>query len=197
MDLFDLDRFFEMDVPVKASTYPLLLYGAVALSAKFLGRLDRRARRLREGVPPYSSSQWLHIAREYYDRTIGLLRQALEIKTRPLSAHGRQGSQRPQSSSSMGEILPETESDELVGTTAILCVYEFIDGSASEWSQHLDGAKSLFDIAKDSIMAVSVQPHGHQVPMTVLQPASSKSRTAVFWNIARQDMLNACQYMHN
>jgi len=78
-----------------------------------------------------------------------------------------------------------------VGTTAILCVYEFLDASGAEWSRHLDGAKSLFDIAKDGVMAMPLDLPESYVSATFRQAASTKTRTAVFWNIVRQDMLDA------
>lgn len=189
MDLFDLGRFFEMDVPVKASSCPLLLYGAVALSAKALGRFDNNRRAQKAHGLGYTSSQWLHKARMYYDKAIGLLRQALDEEVRPSSRHSRQLSESSMSPMS-SRTLPRAESDELVGTSAILCVYEFLDASGIEWSRHLDGAKSLFDIAKDSVIALGIaSPYSNP---QLQSSASSKTRIAVFWNIVRQDMLDAC-----
>lgn len=193
MDLFDLGRFFEMDVPVKATSCSLLLYGAVALSAKALGRGLRTGRGVENSRPSYSASQWLHKARTYYDQAIGLLRQALAEEVRPQSSHRRTGSMsstRSAREGSISQILPKADSDELVGTTAILCVYEFLDASGSEWSRHLDGAKTLFDIAKEGVMAMPINPPG-ALASPALGARSSKTRIAVFWNIVRQDMLDA------
>lgn len=197
MDLFDLSCFIGVEVPVKASSCPLLLYAAVALAAKALGRLDRRSRKMGDLAPRYTSAQWLHKARKYYDLAVSLLRQALEIETRARSLHPSEGSMSSPRFGSDGDQLiqhlPRTDSDELVATTAILCVYEFLDASGSEWSRHLDGAKSLFDIAKDGTMpylGLSPEPETSFSRMPV---PSNKGRGAVFWNIVRQDMQDACE----
>jgi len=189
-----------MDVPVKANSCPLLLYAAVALSAKALGRLDPKVKKLKDSGPYYSSDQWLHKAATFYDLAIHDLREALENETRPMSSQGRQLSARPMSSGGFGDdsvfrpvSLPRTDSDELVGTTAILCVYEFLDGSGAEWSRHLDGAKSLFDIAKDGVMSMPTGSPIMQRRQSFSQRPAGNSRRAIFWNITRQDMLEACR----
>ncbi|KAG8623788.1 hypothetical protein KVT40_008764 [Elsinoe batatas] len=194
MDLFDLGRFFEMDVPIKAAKCPLLLYAAVALAAKSLGRLSPLTDHLRN--TGLSSSEWLHKARTYYDKAITYLRQALAAETRSPKARPSIPSNRRWSGAS-GELeppdkkglLPHTDSDELVGTTAILCVYEFLDASGDEWSRHLDGAKSLFDIAKEGVLNMPSE-RTHSNGSQTWRP-SVNSRIAIFWNIARQDMLDA------
>lgn len=194
MDLFDLGRFFEMDVPIKAAKCPLLLYSAVALAAKSLGRLSPLTGHLRDtGI---SSSEWLHKARTYYDKAINYLGQTLEVETLSPSAarnlppdrrwSGASGDMEPPDRRGL---LPRTDSDELVGTTAILCVYEFLDASGEEWSRHLDGAKSIFDIAKEGVLAMPTRP-GSSSGSQSWRP-SVHSRVAIFWNIARQDMLDA------
>ncbi|KAF2155882.1 hypothetical protein K461DRAFT_274925 [Myriangium duriaei CBS 260.36] len=200
MDLFDLGRFFEMEVIVKAARCPLLLYSAIALSAKSLGRLDRSSRRLREAPFPYSNAQWLHIARKYYDKAIHLLRQALEAETQsPVLAHSQAAMTGWEVTGSVADdlqerhTLPGANDDELVGTTAILCVYEFLDASGEEWSSHLDGAKSLFDITKDGVLAMATAPAKRRYSNS--RPHSGNSRAAIFWNMARQDMLDACAYL--
>lgn len=179
MDLFDLGSFFAVDVLVKASSCPLLLHAAIALSAKALGRITRNARNpspeslscKRAAASKHNCSHWFHKASKYYDRAVILLRKALMNET---------------------NALPRPDSDELIATTAILCVYEFLDDSGQEWSKHLDGAKSLFDIAKDSAMYVTALSSGQDMPLPVAR--SSKGRRAVFWNICRQDMLSACKW---
>jgi len=200
MDLFDLGQFFETVVPVKANSCPLLLYAAAALSAKALGHVDPSKKKMKDAGPTYSGEQWLHKAATLYDRAIHYLREALANETRPASSQGRQSSVRPMSSGGFGDdsvfrspSLPSTDSDELVGTTAILCVYEFLDGSGAEWSRHLDGAKSLFDIAKDSVMAIPTGSPTLHRRQSSNQRVTNNSRRAIFWNIVRQDMLEACE----
>lgn len=215
MDLFDLRLFFATTVPVQAARCPLLLYSCVALSAKSLARVDGRkpvmggqveaSRRSRmESCPggPMVKSDWYQKAREYYDLAVSLLRQALSGAARPSTSSLPSGLAPSSLSNVQGQPLPSPESDELVAATAILCVYEFLDASGPEWSRHLDGAKSLFDIAKDLSFAslpASPTPAAREMTQrmsTLAQPSPKRrglntNRRAVFWNFARQDMLSA------
>ncbi|KAI5207736.1 hypothetical protein E4T39_01813 [Aureobasidium subglaciale] len=199
MDLFDLGSFFAVDVPLKAASSPLLLYASIALSAKALGRIRISAQQPKGFGSKRTPAEWSHKARYYYDQAITLLRQALENETRQASAGRQSPSTAMVSLDAVGEfeadhhsasppVLSRTDSDELIATTAILCVFEFLDASGTEWSRHLDGAKSLFDIAKDGAMPLS----NTSSPMLAPRPTTStKGRRAVFWNICRQEMLNA------
>lgn len=78
----------------------------------------------------------------------------------------------------------KVSSDEMAAATAILCNYEFLDGSGAAWSRHLDGTKSLLDIAEGRMVPLLT-------PFVMPRPNISKSRRATFWNFARQDMLSA------
>lgn len=214
MDLFDLGSFFAVDVPLKAASCPVLLYAAIALSAKALGRIRITAQHPKTAGLKRTPAEWSHKARFYYDRAITQLRQALEHETRQVSV----GHQSPQSvisdqtigqsadmdrqtlspvssrhNTKVAEDLPRTDSDELIATTAILCVFEFLDASAIEWSRHLDGAKSLFEIAKDGTMPPTDLASSHNLTASLGPTTSTKGRRAVFWNICRQEMLNACK----
>ncbi|KAH0064828.1 hypothetical protein KCU96_g19358, partial [Aureobasidium melanogenum] len=202
MDLFDLGSFFAVDVPLKAASSPLLLFASIALSAKALGRTRITAQQPKGSGSKRTPAEWSHKARYYYDQAITLLRQALENETR--QAHASQQSPNPAiaATDAMMEldadrhpeppsVLPRTDSDELIATTAILCVFEFLDASGTEWSRHLDGAKTLFDIAKDGTMPLSSAASGHSPMLGLRPPTSTKGRRAVFWNICRQEMLNA------
>lgn len=218
MDLFDLKLFFATEVPVLAVRCPLLLYSCVALSAKSLARVDGRkpvmggqvtpSRRSRTehwpGAAP-GAEDWAHKAREYYDLAVSLLRQALEGASRPPTSSLPEDASPRMILAAQSAPLPTTDSDELVAATAILCVYEFLDASGPEWSRHLDGAKSLFDIAKDRMVPLTLPPSPVSVAQQVTQSLSgqhhelehspprslSQGRKAVFWNFARQDMLSA------
>ena len=209
MDLFDLNSFFAVDVPVKASSCPLLLYAAIALSAKALGRIRISAQYLAQSASKRTPSQWSHKARLYYDLAINLLRQALANSTGHHSAITHVQHDPSESSETLQgatdttppwgdarlpdgrNAYPGTDSDELVATTAILCVYEFLDASGLEWSQHLNGAKSLFDITRDGTLPLSSLVRS---PGQVVSPSSSsKGRRAVFWNVCRQEMINSCK----
>lgn len=211
MDLFDLGSYFASYVPVKAQTNPVLKYAAIAYAAKALGRVKgkrpimggnavRHART--ELYPNTHSVDWYHKATEYYDNAVSLLRQALQDDSRGIShesatgegqwrtADGSDGSFGHQKRTSLsGFPVQRCSSDELLAATAILCVYEFLDASGPEWSRHLSGAKSLIDIAKDSMMPLQLPSPG--VALQAQGVKLSKARKATFWNVARQDMLSA------
>ena len=207
MDLFDLGSFFAVDVPLKAASSSLLLYASIALSAKALGRTRITAQQPKGSGSKRTPAEWSHKARYYYDQAITLLRQALENETRYAST----GQQSPTAAvgttdavtgmdidhhSPSPPVPSRPDTDELIATTAILCVFEFLDASGTEWSRHLDGAKSLFDIAKDGTMPLSNMATDHSPALTSRPTTSTKGRRAVFWNVCRQEMLNACELQH-
>ncbi|KAF2815884.1 uncharacterized protein BDZ99DRAFT_457833 [Mytilinidion resinicola] len=214
MDLFDLDTYFASYVPVKAVDNPLLKYAAVAYAAKALGRrggvkpamggnFSRQARM--ELYPDIQSVDWYHKATQYYDRAVCHLRQALQEESpTPLDCSDMEPSwasnmdyrednnphshKRRRTSSYISRQV--SNPDELLAATAILSVYEFLDASVPEWSRHLNGAKSLMDIAKERMMPLQLpSPGGHLLSPHVAR--LNKARKATFWNIARQDMLAA------
>ncbi|KAK0921591.1 hypothetical protein LTR57_008610 [Friedmanniomyces endolithicus] len=218
MDLFDLGLFFSTTVPVLAVRCPLLLYSCVALSAKSLARVNGRKPVMGGQVTPSRQSRmemwtgaardaedWIRRAREFYDRAVTLLRQALDGATGPVASTLRENVSLDTTAAAQGVPLPTTDSDELVAATAILCVYEFLDASGQAWTSHLDGAKSLFDIAKDSMVPLTLPPSPVSIAQQVTdrfsdlsdtdrprpQRGLSQGRRAVFWNFARQDMISA------
>ncbi|KAK4975636.1 FACT complex subunit [Elasticomyces elasticus] len=207
MDLFDLDSYFAHTVPVHAKSCDLLRHAAVALAAKSIARLQGRhvlnnePRRARmQHLDGCEHQDWYRKATQYYDDAIGSLRAALsasvsdtELAEETQTSHRVPDAQHipsdvPYNNARVGptravpKSLPSPESDELLASIAILCVYEFLDASGAEWSRHLDGAKSLFQIAKDRMMPLQAE---------VASPHISEGRRAVFWNFARQDMLSA------
>lgn len=219
MDEFDLDLFFAAKVPVLAVTCPLLLYACASLSSKSLARVSGRKPVMGGMVPssrqskmefwpgpPLDQEGWIHKGRQYYDIAVSLLRQALAGASRPPTSSLPEDATPATLSNVQNAPLPPMDSDELVAATAILCVYEFLDASGPEWSRHLDGAKTLFDIAKDRMMVpLTLPPSPVSIAQQVTrqlagQPAIdhvpsirglSAGRRAVFWNFARQDMLSA------
>ncbi|KAM3415409.1 hypothetical protein BST61_g8935 [Cercospora zeina] len=157
---------------------------------------------------PMDAEMWMRKGRECYDIAVSLLRQSLAGCTRPGTPSLPEEAAPATLFSIQGTPLPTTDSDELVAATAILCVYEFLDASGPEWSRHLDGAKTLFDVAREQAMPLTLPPSPQSILEQVPQPTPGASapilrhtksigrglslgRRAVFWNFARQDMLSA------
>ena len=214
MDLFDLGTYFASYVPVKARENPLLKYAAVACAAKALARVQGRkpvmggsaTRQARmELYPDAPSVDWKHKAAVYYDNAVSLLLHALKTDTAILPDDSDSGLRQRNGSLPNGFDGPAhkkhrvpsnasfvSSTDELLAASAILCVYEFLDSSVSEWAKHLNGAKSLLVLAQDRMMPLQMPTPGST--MSASSSFISKARRATFWNIARQDMLAACKY---
>ncbi|KAI9839133.1 MAG: hypothetical protein M1819_003126 [Sarea resinae] len=210
MDLFDRGTFFSSYVPVKALKNPLLKYAAIAYAAKHLGRIKGRKTILggsssrqanMELYPDCDKVDWYYKGAKYYDKAISLLMEALKEDRGDVSLSNQDAGVQWQTVevSENGEDdrrkrrrvgdgqLSRTRSDELLAATAILCVYEFLDASGAAWSRHLNGTKSLLDIAEVGMMPV--YSNGLISQRQRLHP--SKARRATFWNFARQDFLAA------
>ncbi|KAF2856845.1 hypothetical protein T440DRAFT_11364 [Plenodomus tracheiphilus IPT5] len=212
MDLFDLGTYFASYVPVKARENPLLKYAAVACAAKALARVQGRkpvmggsvTRQARmELYPDAPLVDWKHKAAIYYDNAVSLLLQALKHDTTPTpdesdceprqsngnasSVFGIPSPKRRRTSSNASFV---SSTDELLAASAILCVYEFLDTSVSEWAKHLNGAKSLLGLSQERVTMLQA-PTPRSSASSTSQPLISKARRATFWNIARQDMLAA------
>ncbi|KAF2032249.1 hypothetical protein EK21DRAFT_99125 [Setomelanomma holmii] len=213
MDLFDLGTYFASYVPVKARENPLLKYAAVACAAKALARVQGRkpimggsvTRQARmELYPDASLVDWKHKAAVFYDNAVSLLLQALkndpsstpddsECELRHKNGEVTNGFdvQAPKRRRTSSNASFVSSPDELLAASAILCVYEFLDTSVSEWAQHLNGAKSLLVLAQERMMPLQMPTPGSPVSSAQYN-FISKARRATFWNIARQDMLAAC-----
>jgi hypothetical protein len=214
MDLFDLGTYFASYVPVKAGENLLLKYAAVACAAKALARVQGRkpvmggsvTRQARmEQYPDAPLVDWKHKAAVYYDTAVSLLLHALkmDVASSPDEsecqfgqyngdlAPGYDGSslKRRRTSSNTSSL---SSTDEILAASAILCVYEFLDTSVSEWAKHLNGAKSLLVLSQERVMPLQLPTPTSTIPSANFN-FSSKARRATFWNIARQDMLAACK----
>ncbi|KAJ9664291.1 hypothetical protein H2201_005283 [Coniosporium apollinis] len=196
MDLFDLGLYFSSYVPAKSLTNPLLKYAAVACAAKALGRIRGQKPTFggnasylarTEVFPDTLNVDWFHKATGYYDIALPLLREALQGQA---PARSPEPADDPRNKRRRLSSLPPSraDSDEVLAATAILSVYEFLDASGPEWSRHLNGAKSLLDIAKDGMMPLQLPSPGNLHPHVT---GLTKARKATFWNFARQDMLAA------
>lgn len=208
MDLFDRDTYFTSYVPVQARENALLKNAAVACAAKAFAHVQSHKAggpRSQARVDVYSTSSvdWKHKAAVYYDNAVSLPLQALKSDT--TITPDDSDCEFPQQN---GEILHPTKrrrtssnasckssTDELLAASAILCVYEFLDTSMSEWAKHLCGAKSLLLHSQERMM-----PFQLPSPNSPLSASSlnfiSKARRSTFWNIARQDMFAACEFHH-
>ncbi|KAF1838721.1 hypothetical protein BDW02DRAFT_585557 [Decorospora gaudefroyi] len=212
MDLFDLGTYFASYVPVKARENPLLKYAAIACAAKALARVQGRkpikggsaSRQARmEQYPDAQFVDWKHKGAVYYDTAVSLLLHALkedvglstdesECELRQCNGelapdYDRQASKWRRTTSNTSFV---SGTDEILAASAILCVYEFLDTSVSEWAKHLNGAKSLLVLSQERVVPWQLPTSTLMMPSASFN-FSSKARRATFWNIARQDMLAA------
>jgi hypothetical protein len=150
---------------------------------------------------------WKHKAAVFYDNAVSLLLQALKINANTTPddsdcelrqhigdiAYGYdvQAPKQRQTSSNASFV---SNADELLAASAILCVYEFLDTCVSEWAKHLNGAKSLLVLAQERMMPLQM-PTPSSTMSTAHYNFNSRARRAIFWNIARQDMLAACKLL--
>ncbi len=132
---------------------------------------------------------------------ISLLMEALRQNqhSTPTSTPGNGSWAQPGSTLTIGNELrerrhlQESNSDDVLAATAILSVYEFLDASGTAWARHLNGTKSLLDIAQTKMVSIELPaaPGCFQSLHELKKP--SKARKAIFWNFARQDCLAACR----
>lgn len=210
MDLFDSGTYFASYVPVKARENALLKYAAVACAAKALSRVQAcklvmggNGQQTQTEIYPGSSLvDWKHKAAIYYDNAVSLLLQALKTDStvtpddsdcefRPSQHSNSPKRRRTSSNTSMA-----SSSDDLLAASAILCVYEVLDSSMSEWAKHLNGAKSLLVLTQDRMTPFQLPTPTSSISSGCFNYVS-KARKATFWNIARQDMIAARKSKQN
>jgi hypothetical protein len=129
MDLYDLEGYFASYVPIRALSCPLLRYSAAAIAAKQLGRVGRNKTSTHS-----EQANWAYLAAKYYDKAITFLREALvDIGGQVINFDG--------DTSARGRLVQEQchaiRKDDLLTSTSILSVYEFMDASTTEWSGYL------------------------------------------------------------
>lgn len=212
MDLYDLGTYFASYVPVKARENSLLKYAAVACAAKALARVQGRkaiagrptAQLTRaDRYPDTPAVDWKHKAAVYYDHAVSLLLQAVkndatsspdlpdhELRQPNGSVAYGYDAQAPKRRRTSSNASSVSNADELLAASAILSVYEFQDTSISEWSGHLNGAKSLLVLTQERMKPLQMPSPGSPVSSATYN-FISKARRATFWNIARQDMMAA------
>jgi Fungal specific transcription factor domain len=204
MDLFDSGIYFSSHVPIKALTHPLLKYAACACAAKQLGRITGRGssanegQLLRTGVPSTFGSggiDWYFCGARYYEQAIQILMKKLQgddCISDSMNHSGARHEHQRDPNPDLQDGACDAKSDEVLAATAILSVYEFLDGTGPDWNRHLSGAKSLLDVAQRQMIS-SEDDSRAPVPSITF----SQARRAVFWNFARQDYLSGREYACN
>ncbi|KAL4876574.1 hypothetical protein BJY04DRAFT_140677 [Aspergillus karnatakaensis] len=201
MDLYDLGTYFATSVPLKALHNPLLKYAACAQAAKQLGHV-KEARppvgvRLSQAFPGVQKDSkridWCWKGAKYYEKAIQLLMKELQPDGGIRNALGQGSYNETAEDNDIQRARRYTEyrlshgvrSDEILAATAILSVYELLDATGTAWNRHLNGVKSLLDLAE-----VGMRPL-QRLPPQPKRRGFSKARKATFWNFARQDYLAA------
>lgn len=194
LDLYFLDAYFGLDVPVKALSNNLLKFAACAYAAKHLSRISRKnhspepsASRASTTIWPNSENvDWAWYGAKYYAQAITLLRETLQQShhigdspNQSFSPNDIENRLGQDSSSNLDSWVAISE--EALAAMAILCNYEYMSASDAEWSKHLSGTMLLLDLKRTGLTS----------PMTT---RPSKARRAIFWNFFRQDCFAACKW---
>lgn len=173
MDLFDTTSYFSSRVPVIAATKVLLKSAVCALSAKHLRHVCRVMSQT--GVDPCSIPSYvgLPFANEEMWRYHSARYYDQALGHLKLAV----------SSESYSQNLSGRE--EMLAAVAILCTFELMDAPGSAWRAHLS-ALPLFDDRSASIPGHSLIV----IPQTAI-------KGPIFWSLARQDLLCACELPNN
>lgn len=169
LDLFDTTSYFSSKVPVVAASKSLLKSAVSALSAKNLVHICRMGR---SGVNPRFNAGYIGLPslneETWRYHSVRYYHQALGHLKVAVNLE------------SYANNLPDKE--EMLAAVAILCAFELMDAPGSAWRAHLS-ALPLFD---DQSTSVS----GHSsivIPQTAI-------KGPIFWSLARQDLLCACEF---
>lgn len=147
MDLYDLGKYFAAQVPVRALKSPLLRYSAAAIAAKQLGRVKGnkpifggicKRQASTETYPNCDRTNWFYIATKYYNKAIKFLREGLVDVSSQNYSHSlllNTDENASQQVRLMQEQRHSAQADDLLASTSILSVYEFMDDSSVEWSR--------------------------------------------------------------
>lgn len=165
MDLFDTTAYFSSKVPVLAATRPLLKSAVCALSAKHLQHVYRVS------TVENCKSSLLPFADEetWQYQSAKNYDQALGLLKTAINRGTYNDS--------------PSDKEEMLATVAILCLYELMDAPGTAWKAHLS-ALPLFNDTSASMPAQS----SVIIPKTAI-------KGPIFWSLARQDLLCACEPM--
>ena len=212
MDLFDLDSYFGSYIPIHARSHSLLRHASCAYAANQLGRAKGPKAAVGRNCSRQASMEfhedpsvdWEWVGAYHYDQSIALLRDTMQQdqdESRSVDHHlmtqlwearvSTHGSDAPTRRIHSDRAMVLLRSDEVIAATAILCGYEFMSATGAAWSRHLNGIKSLLDIAEGSVMPSEMPFLDSAFSSQRRNP--SKARKATFWNFARQDYIAACK----
>jgi hypothetical protein len=165
MDLFDTTAYFSSKVPVIAASKPLLKSAVCALAAKHLWHLYRIANDTKK-----RHNHALSLTRKniWYYQAAKYYDQALGYLKTAIDRETY--------------IDKPAEKEEMLAAVAILCTYELMDAPGTAWRAHLS-VLPLFNDEAESIPA--------QSPVIIPRTAV---KGPVFWSLARQDLLCACEF---
>ena len=212
MDLFDLDSYFGSHIPLHTRSHSLLRHASCAYAANQLGRAKgakpavggKCSRQASMEVHEDPSVDWEWLGAYHYDKSIALLRDTMQhdqdespsVHHHPMThlweaRESTHGSDAPTRRIHSDRAMVLLRSDEVIAATAILCGYEFMSATGAAWSRHLNGIKSLLDIAEGSMIPLEMPVLDSGFWSQRRNP--SKARKATFWNFARQDYVAACK----
>jgi hypothetical protein len=170
MDAFDTGSYFSCRVPVRAANSPLLKAAVCALSAKHLHRMEERGNSTKNFWPADGSltsrsgrTDLQFFSAEYYHQAICHLREAIRNYELDPDLPGN-------------AIRQEC----IFAAVAILSMYELMDNPGIAWRAHLC-AIPLFSCSYVHSNSAEFSP-----PRAIIH-------RPVFWSLARQDFLCACE----
>lgn len=206
MDIFDSGDYFSSHVPVQARIFPVLKHSLCAYAAKqlFLARTQKATvggvTSRQATMETYDqSAKWDLIAGDHYGEAVSILQGLVAAATDYSNTDASDGFDFLDSSDALGmnvsdvatqqrKSKPRLQLEEAVAATTILGVYEFVSATGTAWSRHLDGTKTLLDIAGPQ---TRLDASSLSIPRDLIP---SEGWKAIFWQLARQDYLAACEF---
>jgi hypothetical protein len=166
MDFFDSNAYFSVKAPVMAAIRPMLTAAVCSLAAKHLCRMSRVTRPGFE--PPQVKNSYLRWSSEEIDweyQSVKFYDDAITHLKKAIA------------SQDVGVSVTSSAShlEDILAVIAILCVYELTDAPSTKWRAHLSALPLLRSSLTDNTLTFLEIPR------------------SVFWSLARQDCLSACE----